>query len=96
MSNIAAPGSIPLSADSAAAQTRTAASSNVLARMEALPLSGWHVKARVIVGSATFFDAVDTVAIGMVLPVIRSEEHTSELQSRPHLVCRLLLEKKKI
>src|SRR5690554_7279383 len=33
------------------------------------------------------------------VPVIqhfqRSEEHTSELQSRPHLVCRLLLEKKK-
>src|SRR5436305_7331311 len=27
--------------------------------------------------------------------VARSEEHTSELQSRPHLVCRLLLEKKK-
>src|SRR5690554_7016157 len=35
---------------------------------------------------------------GMRLPStdpIRSEEHTSELQSRPHLVCRLLLEKKK-
>src|SRR5690625_1272264 len=28
-------------------------------------------------------------------PFIRSEEHTSELQSRGHLVCRLLLEKKK-
>src|SRR5579872_3168365 len=28
-------------------------------------------------------------------PSSRSEEHTSELQSRPHLVCRLLLEKKK-
>src|SRR5689334_24321300 len=28
-------------------------------------------------------------------PVIRSEEHTSELQSQFHLVCRLLLEKKK-
>src|SRR5436305_10835823 len=28
-------------------------------------------------------------------PGDRSEEHTSELQSRPHLVCRLLLEKKK-
>src|SRR3989442_15804246 len=27
---------------------------------------------------------------------VRSEEHTSELQSRPHLVCRLLLEKKKL
>src|SRR3712207_7530979 len=29
-------------------------------------------------------------------PVFRSEEHTSELQSRQYLVCRLLLEKKKI
>src|SRR3712207_6892198 len=29
------------------------------------------------------------------LPVPRSEEHTSELQSRQYLVCRLLLEKKK-
>src|SRR5207253_8959722 len=28
-------------------------------------------------------------------PIYRSEEHTSELQSRGHLVCRLLLEKKK-
>src|SRR3712207_7588979 len=28
--------------------------------------------------------------------VVRSEEHTSELQSRQYLVCRLLLEKKKI
>src|SRR2546429_3424837 len=27
--------------------------------------------------------------------ILRSEEHTSELQSRLHLVCRLLLEKKK-
>src|SRR5690554_7138908 len=30
-----------------------------------------------------------------ILTSDRSEEHTSELQSRPHLVCRLLLEKKK-
>src|SRR5690625_6564810 len=29
------------------------------------------------------------------IDVLRSEEHTSELQSRGHLVCRLLLEKKK-
>src|SRR3989442_872523 len=33
-------------------------------------------------------------AVAFGLPA-RSEEHTSELQSRPHLVCRLLLEKKK-
>src|SRR3989442_8689679 len=32
---------------------------------------------------------------GDVPRLTRSEEHTSELQSRPHLVCRLLLEKKK-
>src|SRR5687768_17925049 len=31
----------------------------------------------------------------MVVSTSRSEEHTSELQSRLHLVCRLLLEKKK-
>src|SRR5690554_7416273 len=31
----------------------------------------------------------------MIISLGRSEEHTSELQSRPHLVCRLLLEKKK-
>src|SRR2546429_1529586 len=34
-------------------------------------------------------------SITMMPPDPRSEEHTSELQSRLHLVCRLLLEKKK-
>src|SRR5690554_7063124 len=36
--------------------------------------------------------------LSLIRPITRrgrSEEHTSELQSRPHLVCRLLLEKKK-
>src|SRR2546422_2575591 len=32
---------------------------------------------------------------GCIANAVRSEEHTSELQSRLHLVCRLLLEKKK-
>src|SRR5690554_7073024 len=32
--------------------------------------------------------------IHLHVSIVRSEEHTSELQSRPHLVCRLLLEKK--
>src|SRR5687768_18366931 len=39
--------------------------------------------------------AVDLIAAGK-MDEARSEEHTSELQSRLHLVCRLLLEKKKI
>src|SRR2546429_1829493 len=38
-------------------------------------------------------DMLTLIPIGSVAP--RSEEHTSELQSRLHLVCRLLLEKKK-
>src|SRR5216684_4779376 len=49
---------------------------------------------RVIVG-----DAPDRHRAGLAVPDrvagARSEEHTSELQSRLHLVCRLLLEKKK-
>src|SRR5690625_6153060 len=35
-----------------------------------------------------------TIAVAARLRSTRSEEHTSELQSRGHLVCRLLLEKK--
>src|SRR5207253_3865958 len=35
------------------------------------------------------------VRVEVARDVVRSEEHTSELQSRGHLVCRLLLEKKK-
>src|SRR2546422_4254931 len=38
---------------------------------------------------------VERVAPVVARPILRSEEHTSELQSRLHLVCRLLLEKKK-
>src|SRR5690606_41864346 len=39
------------------------------------------------------FKLTDNISVGAGL--IRSEEHTSELQSRENLVCRLLLEKKK-
>src|SRR3712207_8417432 len=35
------------------------------------------------------------VGAGLAVAAARSEEHTSELQSRQYLVCRLLLEKKK-
>src|SRR3712207_7296825 len=40
-------------------------------------------------------ERVVVVALGRLeIPQVRSEEHTSELQSRQYLVCRLLLEKK--
>src|SRR2546429_7358487 len=58
-----------------------------------------------VVGDVTqvFLDAQQLVVLGDAvrtaqragLDLARSEEHTSELQSRLHLVCRLLLEKKK-
>src|SRR5690554_7251504 len=51
----------------------------------------WHRPAALLWNwrFSTAASAVGTMAVA------RSEEHTSELQSRPHLVCRLLLEKKK-
>src|SRR5688572_31346214 len=47
----------------------------------------------VVDGVAGGLGAVAALALGLVS--IRSEEHTSELQSQSNLVCRLLLEKKK-
>lgn len=43
---------------------------NVVGRIERLPTSWWHVKTRIIVGVATFFDAFDAIAIATVLPVL--------------------------
>src|SRR5690625_5750302 len=50
----------------------------------------------VVVGTYGFL-ALDMALriVGIIVVPRRSEEHTSELQSRGHLVCRLLLEKKK-
>jgi putative MFS transporter len=42
----------------------------LIARLERLPFSRWHLRARVIVGSATFFDAFDALSLAFVLPVI--------------------------
>src|SRR2546428_9605055 len=55
-------------------------------------------KRRLVVGEladqAGLFALDDTTLAGL-FALLRSEEHTSELQSRSDLVCRLLLEKKK-
>src|SRR3712207_7336606 len=47
------------------------------------------------IGAAATALSLDVTDAGAVAAVLRSEEHTSELQSRQYLVCRLLLEKKK-
>src|SRR5687768_17636053 len=63
----------------------------------------WHLEALLTPGHAAghlvFHESHYRLLIAgdlvSTLSSIRSEEHTSELQSRLHLVCRLLLEKKK-
>ena len=42
----------------------------LVARIERLPFTAFHLKARAIVGTATFFDAFDSLAIAYVLPVL--------------------------
>ena len=62
------------------------------------PISGGFHKLDALTASATATYAL-TLGSAAYYPEtanqLRSEEHTSELQSRLHLVCRLLLEKKK-
>src|SRR5690606_41970661 len=45
---------------------------------------------------ASYYQSKGGAGGSLGYPVSRSEEHTSELQSRENLVCRLLLEKKKV
>src|SRR5712692_2649374 len=52
-------------------------------------------RVRTTFGSVALADNVPTADSPAVARLKRSEEHTSELQSQFHLVCRLLLEKKK-
>lgn len=42
----------------------------LVARIERLPFRRWHIKTRLIVGTATFFDAVDVLMIAYILPVL--------------------------
>src|SRR5690554_7331372 len=53
------------------------------------------ISAVISVFNNSTFELMYILKSTVFVPSRRSEEHTSELQSRPHLVCRLLLEKKK-
>src|SRR5258707_3034031 len=50
---------------------------------------------RLVLAHATSSSAIRLSVSASAISALRSEEHTSELQSRQYLVCRLLLEKKK-
>src|SRR5690625_6998968 len=59
----------------------------------AIDMSGWQVP---IPGMGEYVSPFDKSEVPQTVHLVpRSEEHTSELQSRGHLVCRLLLENKK-
>src|SRR2546422_2750173 len=57
--------------------------------------ASWSIRPRNLTPSRPLARRIRLAQGPLWLPSPRSEEHTSELQSRLHLVCRLLLEKKK-
>src|SRR3712207_8016493 len=64
-------------------------------------VEGWRPGMRVVAANSApcnrcYYCKVGDQSMCEELEFLRSEEHTSELQSRQYLVCRLLLEKKKI
>src|SRR5690606_42094865 len=80
------------SSDSTSSQVRPAARMNLRSSRRRSDGLDW-ARAR------HSFSAPIIVMFSVTVPVLpwrRSEEHTSELQSRENLVCRLLLEKKKL
>jgi putative MFS transporter len=53
-----------------ASTATTVTASEIAARIERIPFGGFHRKARIIVGTATFFDGFDKLSIAYVLPVL--------------------------
>jgi len=49
----------------------------LIARLECLPFSWWHIRARIVMGSATFLDAFDALSLAFVLPILISLWHIS-------------------
>ncbi|WP_244306457.1 MFS transporter [Paraburkholderia lacunae] len=57
-----------------------ARAAHLLFRIENVPFSRWHTKARIIMGSATFFDAFDALSLAFALPVLVGLWHLSPMQ----------------
>ena len=65
----------PIAGSEAAVSAR--AQRDIAARMERLPLTRTQVKARIVVGTATFFDGYDSLVLGLVMPVLAGAWHLS-------------------
>jgi putative MFS transporter len=63
------------------AQAPEVSAGQLLARLESVPFTRWHIKARVIMGSATFFDAFGALSLAFALPVLNRLWHISPQQS---------------
>jgi putative MFS transporter len=53
----------------------------LIERLESVPVTGWHVRCRIIMGSATFFDAFSALSLAFALPVLVKTWHISPQQS---------------
>ncbi|MGA7433035.1 MAG: MFS transporter, partial [Xanthobacteraceae bacterium] len=56
------------------------AAQSIAARLDRLPVSSWHIRVRLILGIATFFDAMDLLAISFAVPAIVGPWHLSPQQ----------------
>src|SRR6201999_3547115 len=50
--------------------TDAARAALLIARLERTPFSRWHMRARLVMGSATFLDAFDALSLAFVLPIL--------------------------
>jgi putative MFS transporter len=55
------------------ARPTTGTAAALVARLERIPFSPWHVKVRLIIGVVTFFEAFDQLLVAYTLPLIRQE-----------------------
>jgi putative MFS transporter len=62
-------------------QTTDVSAGQLLARLDSLPFTRWHMKARIVMGSATFFDAFGALSLAFALPVLNRQWHISLQQS---------------
>ncbi|HUA20947.1 MAG TPA: MFS transporter [Bryobacteraceae bacterium] len=53
----------------------------LLARMEGVPFTWWHAKARLVMGSATFFDAFNALSLAFALPILIRAWHITPAES---------------
>jgi putative MFS transporter len=58
------------SGNAAAASAGDLSAALLIARMERVPFSAWHMKARIVMGSATFFDAYNALSLAFALPIL--------------------------